>query len=115
VGLFADCEQWEREVRSQKQEVRRRESETGIPSSEARPQRPPRKLSYLESREFEQIEGKIVEAEQKLHDAQTEMQNPEGSSDRAIMQARYEAVLAAQAEVDQLYTRWAELESKIAG
>lgn len=115
VGLFADCEQWEREVRSQKQDVRRRESETGIPSSEGRPQRPPRKLSYLESREFEQIEGKIVEAEQKLHDAQTEMQNPEGSSDRAIMQARYEAVLAAQAEVDQLYTRWAELESKIAG
>ena len=115
VGLFADCEQWEREIRSQKQEVRRREAGIALSYSEVRNQKAPRKLSYLESREFEQIEGKIVEAEQKLHDAQTEMQNAEGSSDRAIMQARYDAVLAAQAEVDRLYTRWAELESKIAG
>jgi ABC transport system ATP-binding/permease protein len=115
VGLFADCEQWERELRSRKLEARRREAGIGNPDSEVRIPRAARKLSYLESREFEQIEGKIVEAEQKLRDAQTEMQNPERSSNAAIVQARYEAVVAAQAEVDQLYTRWAELESKIAG
>ena len=66
-------------------------------------------------REWEQIEGKIVEAEQELRDAQAEMQNQEGSSSAAVMQARYDAVLAAQAKVDQLYARWAELESKTAG
>jgi hypothetical protein len=31
------------------------------------------------------------------------------------MQTRYDAMLAAQAEVDDLYSRWAELESKVAG
>ena len=112
TGVFADCEQWEREIRRQesadtrqKAEGRKQKAETGVEKS-------PKKLSYLEAREWEQIEGKIVEAEQKLRHAQAEMQNQEGSSNASIMQARYDAVLAAQAAVDQLYARWAELESK---
>jgi hypothetical protein len=31
------------------------------------------------------------------------------------MQARYDEIVAAQALVDSLYERWAELESKVAG
>ena len=43
------------------------------------------------------------------------MQNPNGSHDAAVMQARYDEMLAAQELVDQLFARWAELETKVLG
>ena len=56
-----------------------------------------------------------MEADQRLQHAQREIQNPDGVSDAGTVQARYESMLAAQAEVDCLYARWAELEAKLAG
>jgi ATP-binding cassette subfamily F protein uup len=120
AAAFADCEQWEGWVRELESAARREQAEvrnqqaasrTGDKKAEAKP----RKLSYIESREYEQIEARIADAEQRLSRAQQELQNPEGSHDAATMQARYDEMLSAQALVDQLYERWAELESKVAG
>ena len=72
----------------------------------------PKKLSYLESREWDQMETKILEAETKLQEADLEMQMVEGSSDPAVTRQRYAALQAAQAEVEKLYARWAQLEAK---
>ncbi len=111
AAAFSDCEQWEAWIRS-----RVADNREGKP--DARVQRPagkPAKLSYLESREYEQIETRLGQAEDRLRKAHQEMQNPQGSHDAAVMQARYNELLAAQALVDQFFERWAELESKVAG
>ena len=114
-ALYADCEQWEQDVTRQKPEAKKLKSATKATRVDEGVRPTLRKLSYLENREWEQMEGLIQEAEGKLHFAQEELQNPEGASQRATMEARYQAVVAMQAEVDRLYGRWAELEAKLAG
>jgi ATP-binding cassette subfamily F protein uup len=113
AGVFADCAQWEAETQRQKAESRAQKPQSRAAKAPEKPAA--KKLSYLESREWEQIENKIGEAEARLRKAQDELQNPVDSANPAVMQTRYDAMLAAQAEVDDLYSRWAELESKVAG
>jgi ATP-binding cassette subfamily F protein uup len=110
-ALYADCEQWERELSSQKKSVSRASRAEEAVRSTAQP----RKLSYLENREWEGMEELIQQAEDRLRAAQEELQNPHGAAERATMENRYQAVLSAQADVDRLYARWAELEAKLAG
>jgi ATP-binding cassette subfamily F protein uup len=106
--VFADYSQWEaaravKPVRSEK--------EPAAAKPAAALSR--RKLSYLEAREFEQMEQRILEAEQSLETARTALQAPEVVSDGSALQQRYGAMQAAEAEVEKLYARWAELESKV--
>jgi len=110
AAIYADCEQWQDEISR-----RRKEPERARPAASSKPKQTPKRLTYLENREWEQIEAKIVEADERLKHAHQEMQNPEGLAHPATVQARYDSVLAAQAEVDRLYARWAELEAKLAG
>jgi ATP-binding cassette subfamily F protein uup len=57
------------------------------------------------------MEGKILEAEQALEAAQARVADPRIASDyQALMEANA-ALTTAQAEVDKLYARWAELEA----
>jgi ATP-binding cassette subfamily F protein uup len=109
AGLYAECAQWEQEMAG----VRRREREP----APARPAQsaPKKKLSYHESREWDEMEARILEAEEALRRAHEKMQNPEGSADARVMIARYEALEAARLRVDQLYERWAELEARLTG
>jgi ATP-binding cassette subfamily F protein uup len=109
AALYAECAQWEQEMAG----VRRREREPAPPP--AAKSAPKKKLSYHESREWEQMEARILEAEEGLRRAHEEMQNPEGSADARLMTSRYEALQAAQLQVDRLYQRWAELEALLTG
>jgi ATP-binding cassette subfamily F protein uup len=110
AAIYADCAQWQDEIGRRRTEPER---ERAAAPSKSKPT--PKKLNYLENREWEQIEAKIMEADQRLQHAQREIQNPDGVSDAGTVQARYDSMLAAQAEVDCLYARWAELEAKLAG
>ncbi|HME07090.1 MAG TPA: ABC-F family ATP-binding cassette domain-containing protein [Bryobacteraceae bacterium] len=110
AAIYADCEQWQDDIAR-----RRKEPERERPAASTKPRQTPKRLTYLENREWEQIEAKIMEADDRLKHAQQELQNPDGLSDPATVQARYDSLLAAQAEVDRLYVRWAELEAKLAG
>jgi ATP-binding cassette subfamily F protein uup len=110
AAIYADCAQWQDEIAR-----RRTEPERERPTGSTKTKAPPKRLSYLENREWQQIEAKIIEADERLQHAQREMQNPEGLSNPETVQARYDSLLAAQAEVDRLYARWAELEAKLAG
>ncbi|MGB9610400.1 MAG: ABC transporter C-terminal domain-containing protein, partial [Bryobacteraceae bacterium] len=74
---------------------------------------PKKRLSYLEQREYEQIEQRIAEAEARLGEAQARLQAPETVCDPAKLEACWQEVRAAQEEVDRLYARWAELEAKL--
>jgi ATP-binding cassette subfamily F protein uup len=70
------------------------------------------KLSYLDQREYDQIEEKILEAEEEQERLQALMDDPETVSDPARLHECWEELQAAQATVAQLYDRWHELEEK---
>jgi ATP-binding cassette subfamily F protein uup len=74
---------------------------------------PKRKLSYLEQREWDAIEGKILEAEHELETRKHELQ--EASSDCKRLTETYEKLQEVQHRIEALYARWAELETKVAG
>jgi ATP-binding cassette subfamily F protein uup len=104
--VFADYSQWEQSravkpARVQKERV------------EAYPTAPKKKLAYLEAREWERMEEKILEAEGSLESARAAFQSPEIVSDPAALQQRYAEMQAAEAAVQKLYARWAELEGKM--
>jgi ATP-binding cassette subfamily F protein uup len=79
----------------------------------ARTSEPKKKLSYLEQREWDQMEGRILEAENDVAVLEQALQQPEVTSDPARLQRTYAALENAQARVDELYARWSELEAKI--
>ena len=58
------------------------------------------------------MEEKILEAEEELEARQREVQD--AASDGKRLPEAYQRLQDAQARVDELYARWAELESKVA-
>jgi ATP-binding cassette subfamily F protein uup len=72
----------------------------------------PVRLTYLEQREWETIEQRILAAEASCAAAQQAADDPAIVSDATELQLRLAAVETARAEVDALYSRWAELDAK---
>jgi ATP-binding cassette subfamily F protein uup len=108
AGIFADYSQWEAfrsEPAAEKAAVKESRPAT-------LPDEPKRKLSYLQQREWDGMESKILEAEQELARFQQELETFASDADR-VGQA-YEKMQAAQGRVDELYARWAELEASVA-
>ena len=105
-GVFADYSQWEawrNDAASPKPAV----SEAQAPAADGSR----RKLSYLEQREWDGMETRILEAEQELALRQRELQ--EAASDGKGLAAAYEKMQEVHRRVEDLYARWAELEVKI--
>jgi ABC transport system ATP-binding/permease protein len=104
---FADYAQWEAA------------REAGEPAPRKTPGRAPererprsRRLGYVEQREWDGMEQAILDAELAVEACRRAADDPTIASDPAALQTRYAALEAAQAEVDRLYARWAELEAK---
>jgi ATP-binding cassette subfamily F protein uup len=74
-----------------------------------------KKLSFKEQREWDAMETRIAEAEAKVAALLAESERPEVASDSGRVVALYAELETARAEVDQLYGRWAELETLQAG
>ncbi len=72
-----------------------------------------RRLSYRERREWEEMEGRILAAEESLADEQRAVADPVVATDAEALAERWQRLEAARAEVELLYARWAELESKL--
>jgi ABC transport system ATP-binding/permease protein len=72
-----------------------------------------KRLGYLEQREFDAMEATVLAAEERLADAKLGVEDPSIATDAMALQERYAQLSAAQAEVDRLYARWAELEAKL--
>jgi ATP-binding cassette subfamily F protein uup len=70
-----------------------------------------KKLSYLESREYESIEERIAVLEDALHAKHMSVEEIALKEPRLLEQL-YKEIEASQQEVDSLYARWAELEEK---
>ena len=102
--VFADYSQWEAS--------RNKPAAEKAPTKEsAAPEIVKRKLSYLEQREFDGMEGRILEAEREAARLQQELQT--NASDAGRLIETYAKLQSAQSNVEQLYVRWADLESRI--
>ena len=107
--IYADYWQW------QQAQSARKPAKVEKPASAPKPVAVPgskKKLSYLEAREWDGMEAAILEAETQLEQIRAEMQSPEVVSDGPRLQACYERLQTAEAAVEALYARWAELETK---
>lgn len=59
------------------------------------------------------MEAQILQAELRLTAGQRAAQDPAVASDHKALGERLASLAAAQAAVDELYARWAELEAKV--
>lgn len=73
---------------------------------------PKKKLSYNEKREWEQMEEKILVAEEALDRWRSEVEKPTIAASPDKLKNAFEQMTQAQSLVDELYARWAELENK---
>jgi len=107
--MFADYWQWE-QARAEARGKPAPEIDKAKPIPSQAVQK--KKLSYLEAREMEGMEARILEAEQELERLRALMQAPDVVTDGARLQETYTQMQAAEARVEELYNRWAELEAK---
>jgi ABC transport system ATP-binding/permease protein len=111
VGTFADYSQWGAWQTERQQEKVQKASPTPAVASQPSPSK--KKLSYLDTREYETMEQRIVDAEQLLQEKRAALQDPVVTRDGRLLQEAFQALEAAQRAVDELYARWSELEAKI--
>jgi ABC transport system ATP-binding/permease protein len=71
-----------------------------------------KKLTWNEQKELDGMEAAILKQETIVYELQAQANDPAVISDHAKSRTVYEQLGAAQAKVDQMYARWAELESK---
>jgi ATP-binding cassette subfamily F protein uup len=108
VEFFAELAQWEQATASKKGPVKVAKADSRDGASNVSK----KKLTYLETREWEQIEEKVAGAEEVLEEKRQQLEKPDVVSDPTkLIQAAAE-IDGAQDEVDRLYARWAELEAK---
>ena len=117
VDWFADYAQWE----SAKERIVGSDTATGNGGAAAATHedkasggavRKSKKLTFREQKEWGTIEENILKAEERVTACQAAMHDPAIMSDSAELQARNQALDAAQIEVERLYVRWTELEEK---
>jgi ATP-binding cassette subfamily F protein uup len=109
---FADLAQWEA------QRANARSSPASPPArcrgtDERPPSHKPRRLGYLDQREWDSMEPRILEAEEALAACELAAADPAIASDHVALTERSAALEAARAKVERLYARWAELEAKL--
>ncbi len=106
VEFFAELAQWEQANAAKKAPPKATTRDKRDPAP------PKKKLTYLETREWEQIEHKVAQAEEVLEAKRQQLELPEVVSDPARLTRAAVEIDLAQEEVDTLYARWAELEAK---
>ena len=113
-GRFADYGQWEAWLRRQRSGKEHSGTSTrGTAAGAGRPKS--KKLSFRDQQEYDTIEKRVLDAEAALERCRVQTENPNIASDHLQLQEAYESLKAAELEVERLYTRWAELESKQQG
>jgi ATP-binding cassette subfamily F protein uup len=109
---FADYAQWEPWQQAQEAKAAGGSAPPPKPAGATPAVSPRRKLSYIEAREFADIEKRLTAAEETLTAKQTALQDPAIASDGPRLLALSAEIEEAQIVVERLYMRWAELEEK---
>jgi len=108
-AVYADYSQWEASRSDAAPQTQVAKDPRPSPAPEEGPRR---KLGYLEQREWDAMEAKILEAERELATRQRDLE--EATSDARRLIEAYQELQKAQRSVEGLYARWAELEGKLA-
>jgi ATP-binding cassette subfamily F protein uup len=119
VTSFADVAQWEQwHVQQSAQAATARKSGggggTGAGAS-AGDAGKRKKLGFKDQRDWETIEARIAVAEAKVTELEGLCAQPEVAVDAPRLLGIMTEIEAGRAEVDRLYSRWAELERLVAG
>jgi ATP-binding cassette subfamily F protein uup len=113
-ATFADYSQWEqwrdRSFAATSPAPATGSGEAALPVSSPAPAK--KKLSYKEAREYAAIEQQITQAESRLSVAQSLLNDPTIQSDAPALIAAQSELEQAESALDQLLTRWTELEEK---
>jgi ABC transport system ATP-binding/permease protein len=111
---FADYSQWET-WQAERQQTSRTSTQESSPATAPAElaAASKKKLSYLEAREYASIEERVAAAEIVLEAKRVAAEDPDIARDSARLMAAHAELEQAQAEVDTLYARWAELEKKL--
>lgn len=107
---FADYSQWD-VWQAERKKARTRAGAASKPA--AQNQAPKKKLSYLDSRDMETIEQRIMDAEELLTARKALLEDNAVVTDPKKLSDAYRQIEEAQAAVDALYARWSELEGKL--
>ncbi len=110
---FADYEQWLTFMRQRSRpegqpENREKETKSQSPAEK----RPSGRLTYIDQREYDQMEEKILAAETELAGLQERMESPETMADPGLLHECWQEAQRLQQVIDSLYARWDELERK---
>ena len=108
--FFADYAQWE-SLRRERTGDSRREPSTA-PSGGGTDRSKPRRFSYLEQREWDEMESRILDAEARVEETRKSAEDPGIAANATLLQERFKRMTEARLELDRLYARWAELERK---
>ncbi|MDF2576541.1 MAG: tylosin resistance protein [Chlamydiales bacterium] len=114
-NLYADYLQWEQFQKEQEKSTVQIEAAKKKGSEKlSTPDNPPKskKLSYKEKLEWDQMEGKIMQAEEQLDSLKIKSQDPAIVNQIATLSTLCEQMQQVQEEIDRLYARWSELEAK---
>jgi len=110
--VYSNLQQWEaaqdaRPARSKSPTTPRTKQEAPRPPAPAK-----KKLSWNEQKELDGMEAAILAAETSVETLQGDAEDPKLAADHVKLHAAYEKLGAAQNEVERIYARWTELESK---
>lgn len=115
ITLFADYAQWERSLVDEgKAQKKEKQGAAAAPAAKPKTTKAG-KLSYNEQREYEKMEESILHAEEELAAAQAAVEDPSIASQTQKLMAASDRLQKAQENVDRLYARWTELETKVQG
>lgn len=112
VMFYADYEQWLSDLPSQIKTENGKKTVSSKKAQAAEPKKVKGRLSYMDQREYDQIERNISVAERGVEELQAKMELPEIVADSSALADCWKQLEEAQAEVERLYTRWDELEEK---
>ncbi len=116
VSFYADYEQWLDDLEKNRKE---QASTDRLPRRKRNSNKEKKiksgKLSYMDQREYDQIEEKIMESEEEQERLQTLMDKPETTTNPQLLESVWADLEKARKEVAKLYERWDDLEKKKAG
>ncbi len=110
-GNFASYEQWETWLRRQQRGKNQEPNPSQKPKGTSGGPKP-KKLSYKEQKEYDQMEAKILQAETVLETCRANVEDPTVATDHLRLQEAYGVLKEAEQKVAKFYARWAELEAK---
>jgi ATP-binding cassette subfamily F protein uup len=117
---FADYSQWAAELAARKKAKPKAAPPVAGASAAQAPVTTKKKLSYIESREYEAMEQKIADLEAALREKRASLETvaletsyKDPHKDPRRLETLYKEIEAAQQEIDGLYIRWGALEEKM--